>query len=264
VAGASVMPYLGNAYLGLSAVAGTDYFRTDNEPSGAGIYRNADLNPPVPMGVNAGDVNDPIQVYDLVRAMDAGRNITWQMEANFSLGWAGSGRWFNYTRDIPNGVYQIWAGMSHGGTGQMAGDLARIVGSASVPGAEQVQEPLGQFRAPVTGGWGNNRLVPLRDAESQAITEVSLGGTTTLRWNWIEGDFDYLMLVPTAITPPPGLIITAISIEPTGQLRIAWDGEGTLQSSPAIPATQWTDVTSTSPALVDPPATGNLFFQVAQ
>jgi hypothetical protein len=260
VAAASTMPYLGNAYAGLSAVAGIDYQRT-SVTNNFGIYRNADLDPAVPMSPNQGAVDDPVQVYDMVRAMDANRNVTWEMDVNFSLGWSGS-HWFNYTRNIPNGTYQIWAAMSHGGGGALSATLDRVTGPANVPGAEQQREQLGVFSASTTTGWGNNRLVPLRDATSNAVKEVNLGGNTTLRYNWASGDWDYMMLVPTAITPP-GLVV-AIDLQPDGMLRIEWEGNGVLQSATSIPSVDWTNLPDTSPAVIEPPSTGNVFFRVRE
>jgi hypothetical protein len=268
---ANTMPYLGNAYTNLSAVAGTDYLRVGDEPMDGGqlagnVYRIGE-SPNVPMGANQGSVTDPIQVFDLVRAMDADRNITWQMDVNFALGWAGQGHWFNYTRNIPNGTYQIWAAMSFDGTaaGQLNATLDRVVGSASVPDAEQVKQPLGVFNAPGSGGWGNNRLVPLRDTPTSPVKAVELGGTTTLRWNMASGDLDYLMLVPTALTPPvEGPVITSITIEPDGRIRVAWEDGTTLQRTTSLPATTWENVSGTSPVLVDPPAAGTVFFRVQE
>jgi hypothetical protein len=263
-AAANTMPYLGNAYVGLSAVAGTDYLRVgDPVADNAGVYRSAELVPPVPMGGNAGSVTDPVQVFDLVRAMDADRNVTWQMDVNFALGWSGQGHWFNYTRNIPSNTYQVWAAMSYDGSGegQLSATLDRVVGSATVPDAEQVKESLGSFSAPGTGGWGNNRLVPLRD--NGAIRTVQLGGNTTLRFNWASGDIDYMMLVPTGATPPPGVQV-AISLQPDGKIRLEWEGNGTLQSATAIPAGPWSNLPDASPAVIDPPAAGNVFFRVQE
>lgn len=252
-AAVNTMPYLGNAYAGLSAVAGTDYWRADTVADNAGVYRNTNLAPPVPMGGNdSADVTNPIQVFDLVRAMDADRNITWQMDVNFALGWSGQGHWFNYTRNIPNNTYQIWAGMSFDGTGdgQLSATLDRIVGSASVPDAEQVKEPLGSFNAPGTGGWGNNRLVPLRD--NGAIRTVELGGDTTLRFNWASGDIDYMMLVPTTDAPPPGLRFSGINLNTDGTITVVWEGDATLQAAPTVLG-PWEDVTgATSPYTFTP------------
>jgi hypothetical protein len=268
-AAVNTMPYLGNAYDGLSAVAGTDYIRVGDEPLDGGalagnVYR-LDESPNVPMGANnSADVTNPIQVFDLVRAMDADRNVTWQMDVNFALGWSGQGHWFNYTRNIPNGTYQIWAAMSFDGTGegQLSATLDEVTSSASVPDAQQVKQPLGSFNAPGTGGWGNNRLVPLRDTATSAIKAVELGGNTTLRLNWASGDWDYMMLVPTALTP--GGLTVSIDLQPDGMLRLEWEGDGVLQSTTSIPSDQWTDRSETSPAVIDPPATGNLFFRVQE
>jgi hypothetical protein len=265
-AAANTMPYLGNAYAGLSAVGGTDYLRVDTVADNAGVYRSAELVPPVPMGANFdADANDPNSILRRARAMDAERNVTWEMDVNFALGWSGQGHWFNYTRNIPNNTYQIWAAMSFDGSGegQLGATLDRIVGSASVPDAEQVKEPLGTFSAPGTGGWGRNQLVPLRDADTNAIKAVELGGATTLRFNWASGDWNYMMLVPTGATPPPGLEV-GISLQPDGKIRLEWEGTGTLQSTTAIPGGSWTDLPNTSPAEIDPPATGNVFFRIQE
>jgi hypothetical protein len=118
------------------------------------------------------------------------------------------------------------------------------------------------FSAPGTGGWGNNRLVPLRDAMSNAVKEVNLGGNTTLRYNWASGDWDYMMLVPTAIAPP-GLVV-AIELQTDGMLRIEWEGDGVLQRATSIPSVDWTNLPDTSPAVIEPPSTGNVFFRVQE
>jgi hypothetical protein len=265
----NTMPYLGNAYTNLSAVAGTDYIRVGDEPLDGGVlagnnYRIGE-SPNVPMGANQGAVDDPVQVFDLVRAMDANRNVTWQMDVNFSLGWAGTGHWFNYTRNIPSGTYQIFAAMSYDGAGvdQLNATLDRVTGSASVPDAQQVKVPLGRFHAPGTGGWGSSLLVPLRNTASDALQTVELGGNTTLRFNWASGDFDYMMLVPTSLAPP-GLEIDSIALTTGGKIKIQWTGTATLQSTPQLPATQWTDVTGESGVELDPPASGNIFFRLQQ
>ena len=263
----NTMPYLGNAYTNLSAVAGTDYIRVGAEPLdgtqlAGNVYRIGE-SPNVPMGANAGAVTDPVQVFDLARAMDASGNITWQMDVNFSLGWAGAGHWFNYTRNIPAATYKVFAAMSYQGTAvnQVDGSLARVVGPANVPDSEQVKEPIGRFHAEGTGDWGNNRLVPLRDLTTDEIITVDLAGETTLRWNWVSGDFDYMMLVPTGEIQPPGPSIDSITLA-DGNITITWSGDGVLEKTDALPATggaTWSPVAGTSPLTLPASAAAEYF-----
>ena len=133
--------------------------------------------------------------YDTVRSINT--SGTWEVTANYSLGWSGVGNWMNYTRDIPANTYQVWAGMSsdRGAVADgLVASLSRVVGSASV--SNQVVEAIGTFQSAGTRGWGNTALVPLRNA-SQEVVEVAFSGLTTLRVDMNYGDVDYLMLIPT-------------------------------------------------------------------
>ncbi len=148
--GINQMPYFGGAYDTLSAVAGIDYQRSSTVPDGD-VYRLTET-PNVPMGAALGTTQErPGTVPDVNRA-------GWDMTANFSLGWAGSGNWENYTRDIPTNIYQFWAAMSYDGRSadQLTGNLLKVTAGATT--AQQTTELLGTFRAPGTGGWGANSL----------------------------------------------------------------------------------------------------------
>jgi hypothetical protein len=180
---ASVMPYTGGAYSGRLAVQGVDYERPAD--SSSPVYRNDTRIP----------INDN---PDLSRADGA-----WSMSVNFKLGWIGDGQWYNYTRTVPPGRYQVFAAMSHGDTseGAIRGSFQRVTGTATT--ATQTLENLGSFVAAGTGGWGVNALVPLRDA-SGAIRTLGLGGVTTFRMNPTSGDYDYLLFMPAA---PPRIVV---------------------------------------------------------
>jgi len=215
VAAANTMPYLGGAYDTLSAVAGVDYQRNGNEPSGD-VYRLTE-NPNVPMGGATGtNQEQPGTVPDINRA-------GWDITSSFSLGWAGGGHWMNYTRQIPANTYQIWAAMSYGGQGAnlLQGNLLRVTSGATT--ASQTTEPVGVFRGPGTAGWGANGLVPLRDTPtSSAIKTVQLSGENTFRFENVSGDFDYLMLIPVG---PSGPVINAPTLS-GGAVTISWSGTG--------------------------------------
>ena len=180
------------------------------------------------------------------------------MTANYKIGWTGTGDWYNYTRTIPQGTYQVWAALSADGAA-LAGRLDLVTSAATE--TNQTTQALGAFAGPATGGWGLNSLVPMQGPNTNGINQVvSLGGTQTLRFYTDSGDFDYLVLEP-AVAP---LQISSITVTPAGKIEIQWTGGGTLQSSPTMPATQWTAVPGASPAVLDPPATGNLFYRVAE
>jgi hypothetical protein len=180
IASASVMPYTGGAYAGRLATLGVDFQRGADASSPQ--YRNDNR---IPMDPNTGD---------LVRGDGA-----WTMTTNFKLGWIGGGQWFNYTRTIPVGRYRVLASMSHGDStpGALQASLQRVTAGATT--SSQTLENLGTFVGDGTGGWGVNRLIPLRDG-SGAVSTISLGGATTLRMNPSSGDFDYFILMP-AVTP---------------------------------------------------------------
>jgi hypothetical protein len=175
IASASVMPYLGGAYAGLQATFNVDFNR--GSEGGSPAYRNDNR---IPMD----------QTGDVSRADGA-----WTLTANYKLGWIGDGQWYNYTRAIPLGQYRVLVAMSHGEAtpGAIRGSLQRVTAGATT--ATQTLEDLGTFNGDGTGGWGVNRLVPLRDGNG-ATRILQFGGTTTLRMNPSSGDLDYLLLVP--------------------------------------------------------------------
>jgi hypothetical protein len=261
VVAASTMPYLGGAYSNLSATVGIDYFRTDNVTNNWGIYRNINLAPPLPM-------NEQLDANGTVRASDASGNPTWVQTANYRLGWAGGGNWMDYTRQIPAGTYQVWASQSYDlyADGNIVGNLSKVTSDPTQSG--QTIENVGYFRGPATGGWGANQLFPLRTNTNPTgdAAIVSLGGSTstTLRFEYASGDFDYFMLVPASTTQGPK--IDKISVV-AGKIQIVWQGTATLQSATLLPAAaaNWADVTgATSPTAITPPASGNIYYRLKQ
>ncbi len=270
-AAANTMPYLGNAYSGLSTVNGIDAQRA-HSADGNSLYRVVGAvtndNPRVPMNVSMSPTNG-VDLRQL-RAIWAD-GTSWIMETNMNIGWSAGGQWANYTRTIPAGNYTIWGGQSYGGSG--AADIATSVQwiSAGAGTSNQTVTALGNFRAPgnqYNGGWGVSVLVPLRTDEGQtnsASVFALPGGDTTLRWTQGSGDLDYLMLIPVEeVADQPTLENPTINAG--GQIVITFSN-GTLESTATLPATSWTtvDTAGATPKTVTlaPPAAGaNVFYQV--
>ncbi len=190
---ASVMPYFGGAYAGLSAVHNVDYHRGQNTSS-ADEYRRGE-NPNVPMTGN-------------MKPEDVDRG-SWVVTTNYRLGWISAGNWQNYTRDFPDGYYRVYAALSIANTNpdSMRGSLQKVTSGATTP--SQTVEQLGAFSGRGSGGWGINNLVPLKDADGKEVV-LHLNGLTTLRFTTDSGDFDYLKF--DSLAPP------VISEEPADQV----------------------------------------------
>lgn len=172
-AAASVMPLVAGAYNNLAAVHDVDYHVTGNTPD-SNLYRIGE-DPNVPMD-STGDRN----------------RGTFTLASNYKIGWADATEWYNYTRTIPAGTYNIYAAISHGDQGATAGSMALIDGATT--------NELGIFNMPGgTGGWGNNRLIPLTDIHGGMVA-VPLSGAKTLRYTVGGGDFDYFVLTPGTAT----------------------------------------------------------------
>jgi len=240
-----VMPYLGDAYKGLDAINGVDYNSTDGRD--AQDYR-------APLNV---DPHQNVQIQlnqDNRYAMDRG---TYNVTVNYKIGWAGPGKWDNYTRTFPANNYEVWAALAYDGRGphQLSGSLDMVTSDPSQTG--QTTSPLGVFDAPGSGGWGRNELVPMKDAVGGTIKTVQLGGVQTVRYNQPSGDFDYLVFVPAGAAKPR---FTACRINADGTITIEWTGGGTLEVAPSLqPGVQWTPVpTAISPYTFTP--TGKMQF----
>jgi len=247
---ASTMPLVSAPYNTLGAVTEVDYHVIgDVTDAGSDFYRTNEL-PHVPINEN--------------NARSQGDRGLFVRTNNFKIGWIDSGEWFNYTRTFPEGNYNVWAAISHGGgaTDRTSGSLQRVTGGATT--TTQTTEQLGTFDAPgATGGWGNNRLVPLMSGGTQAV--VPLSGEQTIRYTAGSGDYDYLVFVKTTggVVVPPGPRITGAT-RTGNQLTITWTGGGTLEQSATVgTGAAWTTVAGqgAGTATVTVGA-GNMFFRV--
>ena len=252
---ASVMPYLGGAYDGLSAVLGVDY-RNDDDPGN----NQVDGHPVYRYGGDLGSgPDDPNTNATMAREQPGGQfSITrageWEMTANYKVGWVGTGNWGNYTRTFPTPAkqYNVFAASSadNHAAGRLAGDVGLV--TAGVGTATQTIQPLAAYNAPGTGAWSRNSLVGMRDASGNLVP-VELGGKQTVRWNYNGGDAEYLLFIP--VSGGGGAPeIDSIVKNADGTITITWTGGGTLQAAEAVTG-PWQDVTgATSPYKFTPTA----------
>lgn len=207
---ASVMPLQSGLFADLVPVHDVDYHMANDEPSG-NEYRTTET-PNVPMSVANGDLN----------------RGSFDLEANWRIGWVDNGEWFNYTRTIPQGNYNVYAALSRD-AGSMGGRLSLVQNATT---ANQTVTELGTFSAPASGAWGLSNMIPLRDTEGDIAT-VALGGTQTIRFtsDLGNGDIDYLLFVEAdGGSTRPKLTITKNG----NNVTITWAGGGTLEASPVL------------------------------
>ncbi len=224
---ASTMPYVGGAYAGLDAAYDIDYHseNADQVPNGyTPAYRAT--------GKDANVVKDGRQVcLDANGGVQASRG-TWEVASNFKVGWSGNHAWQNFTRTFPAGTYNVYAGLSYGGTEahQLSGSLALVTSGATT--TTQTLAELGTFDAPGTGGWGLNTLVPLKDAGG-ALATVNLTGAQTVRFFSTSGDEDFFLFVPGAAVTSPVIVThpasVAVASGGSATMSVAASGTGPLR-----------------------------------
>jgi hypothetical protein len=253
-AAVNTMPYAGGAFDQLTPTPGVDYARSDAVPDGD-VYRINEA-PNVPLGGNQG-----AGTLDLIRTIRGG--VTFESTVNYAIGWAANGNWQNYTRTVPAGTYQIWAGTSYGGGGSedVRSSVQLVTSGVGTP--TQTTQNLGFFRAPGTGGWGTDELVPLRATAVQNTDAVEIpwtGGSVTLRWSMESGDVDYLMLIPVTTTPVgPEVNTPTIS---GGNITVTWSGGGQLYTAPVVTG-PWTGTGDSDGSFSEAASTtGNKFYQI--
>jgi len=257
------MPYLGDAYAGLThtPVLDVDFFNNGDKSGGAAFAynRNKPSDPGVietKGGIGSGD---PIQTpLNRLRG-------SFSVNASYAIGWTAAGNWQNYTRVFPKGKYAAILAAAHDGVADVDGgtnlpeidmilskvanptkaDGSVLVDPTVTEGGQQGLTKLGTFTGNGTGAWSSNDLVPLRD-DGGAVKLIDLDGETTLRltYNNTDGDSDYMLLYCTDcanVEPPKG---AKVSISVNGSnVTITSDSGGTVQSATALTsATAWTDL----------------------
>lgn len=275
-AAVNTMPYEGGAYADHGSVLNVDFQRGDgpfnadtgardgfayrtgaveagtivNDTSVGGVY--------VPMGANTGGNASNGDLRSDRPGQTAGTTTT--VTTSYSIGWASG--WYNYTRNIPQGNYNVYAALSYDGRGdnQLAGRMERV--TSGVGTANQTVELLGTFSRFGSGGWGPVALVPMVDGGGNLAT-VPLGGSspTTVRYTSTSGDFDWYAFVPAA-APPVNPAITGIRREGNNVI-IDFVG-GTLQSSSTLGTgySNVSGVTGNSATITLPAGAGQQFYRV--
>ncbi|MBX3746649.1 MAG: hypothetical protein KF833_15175 [Verrucomicrobiae bacterium] len=244
-----VMPYLGGAYDGLSAVINVDF--VNNDGPDADNYRT-EVGEDGLHKVNISPSNGNRFSND---------RGWFETINNYRIGWVANGEWQNYTRTFPTGDFNVWAAMSYDGRspGQLNGSLDLVTSNPALP--NQTVERLGSFSAPGSGGWGRNELVPMKNTAG-AIATVAMGGVQTVRFNLGSGDIDYLLFVTaSAQVEPPR--ISRIARNADGSVTVEWTGGGTLQAAPAVTG-PWTNVPEASSPHTVTAASGMSFLRIAR
>ncbi len=165
-------------YQGLIGSNGIDYLETDLSGTN-NAYRPGDL----PQVQPATDVD-----HD---------NIVEQGIPDYNLSFIQFGEWENYTRNLGNTNYLVFARMSGFGsnpTMEMLGMASALATTSNQPNAA-----FGTFVSPQTGGVQNYTFVQLKDFFSNPVT-VNFGSTNTFRLQCVGSsgsyNLNYLIFVP--------------------------------------------------------------------
>jgi Bacterial Ig-like domain len=185
--GGSFFPNPGpNAYAGLLGTLGIDYFEVD--PTGtnpAAFYRSGDL--PQILLVTG----DP---YDHAGFLNASAT-------DYELGFTDASEWQNFTRELNNTNYTIYARAASGGGGTI---MVERLANATATTPNQPKAALGTCIIPATGGSKiySGNMVPLTDFFGNTV-QIRFPGTNTLRETAVNNrayNLNYLMLVPNTNT----------------------------------------------------------------
>ncbi|MDG1890658.1 MAG: hypothetical protein P8L18_05045 [Verrucomicrobiota bacterium] len=114
--------------------------------------------------------------------------------------------WMNYTRDLPEGIYNVYLRAA----GRATQDIHLDEVTSDPKAYDQTTHRLGSFNLPNMGMKFNYRFVALKDADG-AMTRLNLGGVTTLRITMGDEDLNrvnntsalnYLLLTPAIEETP--------------------------------------------------------------
>jgi hypothetical protein len=212
VSGADTMPYTGDAFLDLGAVANVDYNNDDALSDTGIVYRylsiaadsstNA-LNPYVDIATSSAATIAAAPMLTMERPSKT------TMTANYKIGWSSGADWYNYTRKLPaNQLYTAYAALSQdsgidspfSNPTTISATLGKV--TAGVGTSSQTVQSAGTFTGPSTGGWSANSLVPLKLFDGTPGYVKADPTTTTLKVAVPSGDWDYFILWPVTGIPP--------------------------------------------------------------
>jgi len=167
--------------------------------------------------------------------IDAGDGIR-----DFEVERVNTGEWYNYTRSIPQGTYQILL------RARVRADQTLSLGTVSgATTANQTVTDLGQFNVSSTGG--SYGFFPLKNEQGNDLV-LEFDGEQTLRLTAVDADgnvdLNYMMFVPATISVEPQEV--TLNIATAGdQITLNWEGDGgQLQKSDKVNGV-WGNVSST-------------------
>jgi hypothetical protein len=212
---------------------------TDDRPTDDNVDFDAFLDNGYRFGSGAlkDELVDTWTSGDSLRAkfMDVGEGIR-----DFEIERVNTGEWYNYTRNITQGTYQIFL------RARVRADQTLSLGTVSgATSSNQTVTELGQFSVSSTGG--SYGFFPLKDDQGRDLV-MALGGEQTLRLTAVQADnnvdLNYMMFVPATLSVKPQEI--TLNIASTGdQITLSWEGDGgQLQKSDQVNG-NWENVSTT-------------------
>ncbi len=120
---------------------------------------------------------------------------------NYNTAWSG-GSWYNYTRTIPNGIYNVFLAACHWNNtdapaaGQIDSALDKV--TAGLGTTSQTLQRLGTFYGPANGT--TETYTRLKGSDGTAAV-IKFNGKTSLRLTVNAGDSDYIVLAPVSGVP---------------------------------------------------------------
>ncbi|SPE56428.1 conserved hypothetical protein [Verrucomicrobia bacterium] len=173
-----------NAYSGVSGTPGIDFY-VDDPTSGSHGYRDSAGGPETePNG-------------DIPRRPWAGTGLI-----DYDVGFNDSPNWEDYTRNYPNGIFNIFLRAANGGGGSGSASVGLV--TSGYQSSNQTVSTLGTFAVPATGNWQSYRTIPLKDSSGNLVKlYLTNSGPTTLRlFNLGSENANYLLLEPYDTTLP--------------------------------------------------------------
>jgi hypothetical protein len=184
-----------NCYVQVTGALNVDYFSSS---TGQAHYRTNDTT-----GTGAAG--------DSARQKFITAQLTDPAAIDYTVGYIAVGDWFNYTRDIPAGQYNIYARLASG-----AGATTVSFDDYTVPGSPV---NLGEFTFS-GNNWGAYNYIPLTDVDGNLLA-FTLSGKKTFRATLTSGgdNMNFFLLVPAQPTLP-----LLSNISPTNTAVLAQTG----------------------------------------